>query len=131
MKFFLKIKKCPQYILTVIVLYFLPIIAGADGLVPCGGELPELPCTYNDLLILVNNVINYLLLNISIPLAAVMFAYAGFLMLTAGGVEGQITKAKQLMWGVLWGLLIAFGAWVIVNTILDALGLQDDWSLLG
>ncbi|MBU1246475.1 pilin [Patescibacteria group bacterium] len=131
MKFFLKIKKCPQYILTVIVLYFLPIIAGADGLVPCGGELPELPCTYNDLLILVNNVINYLLLNISIPLAAVMFAYAGFLMLTAGGVEEQITKAKQLMWGVLWGLLIAFGAWVIVNTILDALGLQDDWSLLG
>ena len=111
----------------VIVLYFLPIIVVADGLVPCNG----VDCKYDHLIELVNKIITFLLTGVAIPLAAVMFAYAGFLMFTSGGVEGKLTQAKQLMWGVLWGMIIAFGAWVIIQTVLTALGFDKGWSLLG
>jgi len=129
MKFFLKIFARHIYILISIVLCFLPIVVSAAGLVPCGG-VGEDPCEFKHLVILVNNIINDLLLMVAIPLAAVMFMYAGYKMITAGGVESKITEAKKIIWGVLWGLLFAFGAWVLVKAVLITLGVDDSWTLL-
>jgi len=122
MKFLLKIKcSC-----LAAILLFLPIVASAQGLVPCSGA----DCGFDHLVILVNRVIDYLLVNIAIPLAAIMFAVGGFKIMMAGGESGKISEGKKVIIDVLYGLLIAFLAWVIVHTLLDVAGLDSSYSFL-
>lgn len=116
--------KKEQFIFLTVILQFLPTVALAQ-IVQCTDD-----CGFDDLIILIDKVINFLLFNLSIPLSAILFAYAGFMLMTAGGNESKISGAKQIFGGVLWGLLIAFGAWIIVHTILTALGLDSDYSFL-
>lgn len=134
--------------ISISVLIVFPILASAacpdnpptrdDGLVPCGQDYncdkiidSTEACGFSDLMIMINGIINFLLFNVSIPLAAILFAWAGFTFVTAAGNESKISKAKEIFGAVLYGLLIAFLAWLIINTVLDALGLNSDYSYLG
>jgi len=83
---------------------------------PTGG------CGFDQLMTLINKVIKFLLVDIATPLAAIVFAYAGFLLITAGGDPGQVTKAKSIIKNLLIGFVIALAAWLIINTILTGLG---------
>ena len=74
-----------------IFVLMLPAVSLAAGLVPCGGR-GEDPCTFNDFLTLVNKVIDFLLFDLSLPLSAILFAYAGFLYLTTS-VSDKKAKA--------------------------------------
>ncbi len=123
--FFLKAKKA-KYILIGILL-FLPGFVFA-ALVPCGG--PGDPCGFSDLIVMINGIINFLLFSVAIPVAAIMFAAAGFMLITAGGDTGKISQAKEIFGSVLWGILIAFMAWIIIQTLLVAAGLDSDYSYL-
>jgi len=106
---------------------------GNSGLVPkCNtGELIDgeyaNPCDFNYLMRLINNVIDFLLFTIATPLAALVFAYAGFLLITAGGDPAKSTKAKTMMKNLLIGYLIALAAWLIINTILMGLGFDGSF----
>ena len=123
MKLFLKGK----YIFLAIVLLFLPAITLAQ-LVPCGSSTN--PCEFSHIMVLINNIIKFLLFNLAIPVAAIMFAAGGFMLMTAGGDSGKISKAKEIFTSVLWGLLIAFLAWIVIHTLLSAAGLKDGYSYL-
>src|SRR3989344_5583140 len=101
---------------AIFIVAFLPFLVSAAGIVPCDG--PD--CDFPKLILLGQNIINYLIL-LSIPLAAVAFAYCGFLFLTAAGNESQIKKAKGIGWHVLWGFLAVLSAWLIVYFITQAL----------
>lgn len=80
-------------------------------------------CTYNDLMTLIYRVIKFILYDMVIPIAAIMFAYAGFLLVTAGGEAAHArTKAKSIFWNAVFGLIIAVAAFLIVKTILSILG---------
>ena len=125
MKIFLKAKKIKYTLIG--ILLFSPIFVSA-GLVPCGE--PGNPCGFSHLMIMINGIIHFLLFSVAIPVAAILFAWAGFKFMMAGGNEGQISKAKEIFGAVLYGLLIAFLAWLIVNTVLTALGLNSDYSYL-
>jgi len=94
------------------------------GLVPCAGA----DCTFDDLLKLVNKVIDFLI-RIAIPIAMILFAYAGFLYVTAAGNTSQINKAHNVFKDVFIGFLIVLSAWLIVNTIVEPL-ISDDFSTL-
>ncbi len=119
-------------ILAVFVLsaMLVPAFARADndatgsGLVPCKDA-----CTFNDAVTLVKNVINYIILT-SAAVAAGLFAYAGFLYMTAGGESGKITKAHGIFTSAFWGFVIMLSAWLVVYTLTSAL-LKDGYSLLG
>lgn len=105
-----------------------------EGLVPCFGvDNPETPeneaCTYNDLIALVNGLITYIV-QIGTGIAALLFAYAGFLYLTAGGNKGKARKAKTIFKNVIYGFIIILAAWLVVNTILAALGVGDAFNML-
>jgi hypothetical protein len=100
----------------------------ASGLIPCGNAV-QTQCTFDDLIKLAQNVINFLIFDIAAPIAAVMFAYAGFLWVTNGGNESQITQAKGIFWAVFWGFVIALAAWLTVNMIVNFF-LDADYSLL-
>jgi hypothetical protein len=50
-----------------------------------------------------------------------MFAVGGFWWLTAAGIPDRIEKGKKTLVAAVVGILIIFGAWVIVNSLLAAL----------
>lgn len=77
-------------------------------------------CTFNDLITLAQNIINFLIL-VSIPAAAIAFAWAGFLFMTAKGSESQISQAKGIFVKVLIGFLFVLSGWLIVRTITSVL----------
>ena len=58
---------------------------------------------------------------IAVPLAAIAFAWAGFLYLSARGNPGQISKAHGIFLNVAIGLGIVLIAWLAVDQILKAL----------
>jgi hypothetical protein len=91
-----------------------------------GSTLP--PCSYNKLIELAQNFINFLIL-IAIPLAALSFSWAGFLIMTAGGNQGQRERGKDVFIKVAKGLIFMLAAWLIVDLILSAL-LKDGYSIL-
>lgn len=127
MRFFTQITATALF--TLMIIAAVPSIGLAQtkttsGLIPCGqgtlvgGMVAENErCTFDDLIILAQNVINFLIFRIAAPIAAVMFAYAGFLWLTNGGNEARITQARSVFWMVFWGLVIALAAWLTVNMI--------------
>ena len=111
----------------VFILFIVPIVSLADGLVPCDNSSGK-PWNWAALMTLVNSVIHFILFDMVIPIAAIMFAYAGFLMVTAGGeAAGARTKAKGIFTNVVIGLIIAVAAWLIVELILTTLGWSGSW----
>ena len=110
---------------------FSPTVAFAQStIIPCGFDLSgngiiqdeagfNEECDFNDLITLAQNVINFLIFGIASPLAAIMFAYAGFLYVTNRGNESQVKQAHDIFLFVFWGLVVALGAWVFVNFILE------------
>lgn len=80
-------------------------------------------CGFNDLMILVNRVIEYIFILI-LPLLAIVFAYAGYIYLTSGGNSGKRTKAKDAMTNALIGILVIMMAWLAVRTIVGSLGVN-------
>jgi hypothetical protein len=50
-------------------------------------------------------------------LAAIVLMGAGLIWLTSGGNESKITQAKDLIAGSITGLIILFGAWMLLNTV--------------
>lgn len=61
------------------------------------------------------------LFGITGSLALLMFAVGGFWWLTAAGASDRIEKGKKTLVAAVIGILIVFGAWVIVNALLAAL----------
>ena len=115
----------------------------AAGLVPdCGVTKSETsstgkektsvgtPCGFNDFMQLINNVINFLLFVIATPLVAIIFCYAGFLLLTSGGSAERMTKVKSIFFNVVIGYIIALIAWLLVKTILVTVGFDPKDAFL-
>jgi len=103
----------------------------ANGLIPCGTTANPTPCGgssgWNQLMQLINNVVNFILFRLVVPIAAIMFAYAGFELLTAGGEVSKMSKAKKIFMNVAIGLIIAAAAWLIVHTVLQIVGYNGAW----
>jgi len=96
------------------------------GLVPCDNVGTK--CDFNALLAMINGVIHFILFFMVVPISAIMFAYAGFLLITAGGeAAGARTKAKNIFTDAVIGLIIAVACWLIVSTVLHILGYDGSW----
>ncbi len=78
----------------------------------CDGET----CTFNDLLKIFKNFWKFILYLI-VPIIAIMTAWIGFNFMQSGAEYRE--KAKEMIWGMVKGLLLIFFAWFIVKTILD------------
>lgn len=88
------------------------------------------PCGFSMAITLINNLINFVILTLATPLFVLIIIYVGWLYLSAGESSENISKAKTILKNVLIGYIIALAAWLIVHTILSALGFQGD-SFLG
>lgn len=107
---------------------FLLLVSVASAqnstLIPCGNNVDAFgkvtdPCTFQHIITLARNVIDFLMFRIAAPLSALLFAYAGFLMFTNNGNEGKVSQARGIFWNVLIGLIIALAAYTLVTFILN------------
>jgi hypothetical protein len=78
-------------------------------------------------MVLINNVINFILYGMVIPIAAILFAYAGFELVTSGGSTEKRGIAKKVFTNVVIGLVIAMSCWLIVKLVLGILGYTGTW----
>ncbi len=92
---------------------FVDAAAYPAGLVPCDG--PE--CQACHFLQLGQGLITWFI-GIMATLAALIVAFAGFKMLTAGGNSGKVSEAKSMMTNVVIGFIILLAAWIIVDTVM-------------
>ncbi len=85
-------------------------------------------CGFNDFMYMINKIISYIMVLI-LPIAALVFAYAGYLYLTSGGDVNKRNAAKRAMKNLAIGVLIILCAWVIVRAILISLGVTDEFFI--
>ncbi len=100
--------------------------APTGGLVTCAGD--NVNCGFKELMEMLKNVIDYLFKYLVLPIAALMFAYAGFEMVFSGGVPEKRQKAISIFTNVGIGLVLAAGAFVIIRTVLSILGAQPGYT---
>jgi hypothetical protein len=113
----------------------------SGGIVPCGrscddpstSEDETTPCTICHFFIMLQRIVNFLLFDIVPVLAVLMIAIGGFMYITAfanpagEGSPAMVSKAKSLFSAIVIGLLIIYGAWVIINTFLMLIGVAG-WT---
>ena len=122
-----------------------------EGLVPCGKEVSLsynldvdgnltgyiqqvlVPCEFCHLFVMLNRLIHFALSEL-VPLLSVgMLVIAGIMFFFAQGNTNRLGQAKQLFTGVVLGLAIIYGAWLIVSGLLSLVGatewtgLQGEW----
>lgn len=112
-----KFKFLPILLITGYFLLITTSIASAAGIVPCGG----VDCNICHLFQGVSNIIDFLLKNIAFPLGVVAILYGGFMMMTSGGSEERVKKGRTALEFAVYGIIIAFAGWLIIDTILTSL----------
>lgn len=104
------------------------LVSAVDPFNPTTGLVGDIctdgNCGFAAIPLLVNRLISFIFY-ISLPIAAVSFAYAGFLFLTAGPNASQAQKAKGIFMNVAVGFVIVLSAYLIVYTVTSALIEKD------
>lgn len=100
---------------------------GDMGLIPCDG--PE--CDLNSFFQLLNNLISFFFSTLLLPLFVLMILYLGYSYIAAQGKPGQHAKLGNMAKHMVLGLVLMLCAWVIVRTILVAIGFQDSLGFFG
>ncbi|MDB5255264.1 MAG: hypothetical protein JWL92_640 [Candidatus Nomurabacteria bacterium] len=93
-----------------------------SGLIPCDG--PD--CNLNSVMQLANNLLSFFFKTLLLPLFVIMVIYLGYSYIAAQGKPGQHAKLGSMAKKMVLGLLLMLCAWVIVRTLLFALGYHDD-----
>lgn len=115
---------------------------GQAGLVPCGNPQDDpstpgidesKPCQFCHFFVLFKNIIDFVLFKIVPPLAILMIVVAGAMYMLAYieaiGNPNWISQAKSLIWAVVIGLIIIYGAWLLVNLFFQIIGVES-WTNL-
>ena len=82
-----------QFNMRVVILTIIPVLLiistriafGATDLIPCEGT-PESPCGFNELFIVINAVIHFILSYLLLPVAVITLVYGGWLYFTSGKI---------------------------------------------
>lgn len=104
-------------------------LAQAKGLIPCGTSYASDPCTLCHLIVGIQGLIDFGLKKIMVPLAILMIVIAGVIYIVSAGNEHMMGLAKTGLTYILVGFAIILAAWVMVNTILNLVGIKSDLGL--
>jgi hypothetical protein len=111
--------------------FFFANEANAQGLVQCGKGDDPMTCNFEAFIDLLQRIMNFLLFVLAVPAAAISFAWAGWLYMSAAGNEGKVSEAHKIFGTVLLGLCLALAAWLIVHAIVKGLGVDEKYNFLG
>lgn len=93
-------------------------------IVPCDG----VDCTVGSLMQLANNILKFFV-EVAIFIAAIVIAWGGFTMVTAGGDTGKVSKGRELMSNAVVGIIIVLAAFLLIDTIMKlVLKDPDSWN---
>lgn len=106
-------KKISATVLSLALL--LPVGSYAAGLIPC-----DTNCTFNDLIILANNIIKFLMYDVAVPLAALGFMWAGANLVLNQNKEGAWSDAKERFTDMAKGFGIILGAYLVIKLVIYA-----------
>lgn len=106
--------------------FAIPLFAVAQVGIPCNG--PD--CTFDSLIILVNNIIKFLMFKVAVPLAALGFMWMGGKLVLNQDKEGARNEAKQGFGLIITGFFIMLGAYVLIKTILFAFITDDQKAFI-
>lgn len=117
-----------------------------EGLVPCGKQVwidakwdkrcvgdnktpvlttEILHCQLCHFFVMASNIVNYIFINI-IPIGTILMLIFGGVMFYFGGARPElIGRAKNLFKGVVIGLVLVYGAFMVVGIFLAVLGAAD------
>lgn len=127
------VKRVGAGVLVFCILAVPALALAQGGLVPCGevgqdGKIDQ--CTFQDFILLINKIIDFLIKSIALPASAILFAWAGFLYLTAAGDGTKIKKAHGIFNTVFVGLVLALSGWLVINLVTNVLTNKDLNSFL-
>ena len=132
-------------------LILVPMIAQAEGLVPCGGSprccitpeeiadpagylcaIPagapptncEYHCTFCHLFVMLSDVISFVLFKFIPPIAVLMLVWGGIKFYLATENPAQAADAKKLMTSIVIGMVIAYSSWLIINLFFSFMDLS-------
>ncbi len=80
-------------------------------------------CTFADLVEATKHLVDWAT-RFALGFSVIVIAYAGFKYMTSGGNPGDRAKANQVLIKAVIGIAFIIGAWLIVNMILTALGVD-------
>lgn len=100
-------------------------------LVQCGRGLSAPPeqqrlCTTCDLFRTGKNIIDFILIGLTPPVATLMIIIGGLMILLGGARPNLIQTGKKIFWDTIIGLVIIFSSWMITNTVLKTLAGDND-----
>lgn len=102
----------------------------AAPIVPCGlkddykdttAYDERCPCSICHLYLLTGNLINFVIYNIAIPLASLMFVIAGVYLIFSGGSEERIKTGRTIFQNTVIALLIIFCSWIVLTELFSYL----------
>lgn len=102
----------------------------SEGLVPCGPGTSKQTCTLCDFFVMIARIIDFIFFKIVPALLVLMIAIGGFMYIVAflgpeGGGPGMLGKAKSTIQAALFGALIVYGSWIIIDLFLTVIGAKD------
>jgi len=106
---------------------FIPILANADGLVPCGNA-GQTACTIKDFFTMAVNIYTFIVLQIASPLAIIAMIVGGIFMMVSAGNPGLMATGKKILYSAIIGLVLVFASWLIIDFILTTIGFTGNWQ---
>jgi hypothetical protein len=110
-------------VLILSAILILPSFASA-AIVNCGGT-DQKACTYCDLLDMGQSILDFIVKYVLFTGGIIFIMWGGFDMIMSGGDSKKYQAGVTRIKATLIGILIAFGAWFIVNTVLNILAVDE------
>ena len=114
-----------------LAIFIVPTVVFGASLIPCGQRTGSAPitvggasyqttneCGFNDLIILANIIIKFLMIDVAVPLAALGFMWVGGNLIVNQNKEGAWTAAKESFGNIGMGFCIMLGAFVLLKLVL-------------
>mgnify|MGYP001607669969 CR=1 FL=1 len=122
--------------LATVFFYAVPVLAQVQIIPQCALDNPgpgvdEKEC--RSISIFITLLINFskYLFGIVGALALLFFIYGGFTLILSRGTTDSVKKGKDIMVAAIVGLIIVFGAYMLVRFLSSTLGVREEFKLQG
>ncbi len=116
----------PIFLFCLLSIIFVPVLANAQ-LVRCGNP-DQNPCGISDFFETLGYIYNFIVWDITTPLAIIALTIGGILMMISAGNPNTFGLGKKIIFAAIIGLVLVFCSWLIINFILTTLGYTGTWS---
>ncbi len=86
------------------------------------------PCKLGHFFLMIARIYYFAVWILAVPFAALMVVVGGILILISGGNPGLFEKGRNILKYTFIALLLIFGSWLIINTVLRAIRYDLPWS---